>query len=248
MAQRTITLSGGTPYKVTAAREEDALPPAFANYPFLFVHYPIGWEYHDTAGFLPSLSAIVARPGVNGVGKDGNLSRAIGGSIQKGGIVVQTDDPRLGDWLDYVTTYPTRGGGRHYCFKGVGYVILPGGRVSTVDDPAADVAFRSHLRDAGMVHPLSHAVYQMILEIEQVGLARLEKRVNANPHLAEKLAAKRTRITAIHAAWAQIENAVVPEPAPASPAAIPTKPRVLRPESATKTIKAATRTVEAPGA
>jgi hypothetical protein len=251
MAQRTITLQGGTPYKVTAAREEDALPAQFRNDPFVFVHYATAWEYHDTAGFLPSLSAIVATPGVNGVGKDRNMSRAIGGSVAKGGIVIATDDRRLGEYVDYIVTYSVRGGGKHYCFRGISYDILPGGRVLTVDDPGQDLAFRAHLRDAGLVHPLGRAAYNIVLEIERRGLERLEKRVNANPHLAQKLEAKRARVAAIEAAWAKLSEAPAQESAAETePAVASAGVRKLRPASASADLKAAGArgTIEAPGA
>ena len=249
--QRTITLQGGTPYRVAAAREEDALPAQFRNDPFVFVHYATAWEYHDVAGFLPNLSAIVATPGVNGVGKDRNMARAIGGSVAKGGIVIATDDRRLGLWTDYVVSYPVRGGGKHFCFRGIGYDILPGGRVLTVDDPGQDVEFRKHLRDAGLVHPLGRAAYNVVIEIEKRGLERLEKRVNANPHLTDKLHAKRTRVAAIEQAWSSLTAVAETSPSePASPSE-PTKgaARKLRPTSATADLRASAMrgVLDAPG-
>ncbi len=207
----SIELTQPKPYQVQADQAERRLPKGWANHRFVYVHYPEAWSFDEGSGFLPDLSTIVAKPGVNGVGKDGTLNKPIAGSLDKGGLVINATDPRLGPWKNYVGAYDCVDG-KHWCFIKTEFTILPGGRVKPIDRSNEFRAFRAYLRDAQLVHPLSEPVYNQLVEIERQRLKRAGNDAARNPHLRAKYEAQEARIAAMAKAWAAYTGADSDEP------------------------------------
>ena len=200
--QTAIRLDRPVPHEAVADAEERRLPAKYANDRFVFVHYPYGWAWHDEHGFLPELNQIIAKPGVNGVGIDGRLNKAIAGAIQKGGTVINPEDARLGPWRRHVASYVTASGRKHYCFILQRYDILPGGRVVGREDAAGYASFRAFVRDAGIIAPLEEAVYDQMIEMERRGYDRAAARGADRPHMVMFATARKARMAAMEAAWA----------------------------------------------
>lgn len=213
----TITPKGETYRPQEASTDKELLPAAFTNYPFVFVHYNNGWGWDATVKrMLPELSEIVMRPGVNGIGDDLKPTRALGGSLSKGGVIIQPNDPRLGEWRDYVTRYktaaakpgePTRW---HYCFRSVSYEILGNGEAGIIEAPDDYRAFRAYCLDKGIVPPISRPEVSKRLDMERRGLARLVKQARGNAALQPEVDAKRARIKEIEEWWAKQEKGAEP--------------------------------------
>ena len=194
-----IKLSGGQKYKPAEQQDEQRLPAEFANNPFVFIHYPAGWAWDDEAStFLPVLSRVFRTPGVNGVGDDLKLNRALGGSMAKGGTVIDPRNQRLGEWTDYVVRYPTQGGGFHYAFHNTQFEVLPGGKTAIVPDDTYR-AFLIHLVNANIVDPIADMVVNGLIDTERVGLERLIRAAQSNEHRAADVEAKRARIARMEA-------------------------------------------------
>lgn len=219
-----IQLRDAAPFAPAASQDESRLPAKYANHKFVFVHYPSGWSWVDGFGFLPDLSRIVAMPGVNGVSRDGKANKATAGSIEKGGLVINTMDPRLGKWRPYIGSYDCRNGGKHWCFIRQGFTILPGGNVREDDASAAFNEFRQHLMDAGICYPMDEVVYNEKLEIEKTAIERIARDAEKNPHRLAKYEARVARRDAMVAWWRERngESAPVGEPMTAAPAAAAT--------------------------
>jgi hypothetical protein len=215
--QTAIRLDRPVPHEAVADAEERRLPARFANDRFVFVHYPYGWAWHDEHGFLPQLNQIIAKPGVNGVGIDGRLNKAIAGAIQKGGTVINPEDARLGPWRRHVASYVTASGRKHYCFILQRYDILPGGRVVGREDAAGYANFRAFVRDAGIIAPMEEAVYDQMIEMERRGYDRAAARGADRPHMVMFATARKARMAAMEAAWASAATA--PATGELSPAA-----------------------------
>ena len=215
--QTAIRLDRPVPHEAVADAEERRLPAKYANDRFVFVHYPYGWSWHDEHGFLPELNQIIAKPGVNGVGIDGRLNKAIAGAIQKGGTVINPEDARLGSWRRHVASYVTASGRKHYCFILQRYDILPGGRVVGREDAAGYANFRAFVRDAGIIAPLEEAVYDQMIEMERRGYDRAAARGADRPHMVMFATARKARMQAMEAAWASA--AASPTTGELSPAA-----------------------------
>lgn len=226
--RQTIHLGTAKPHITAEAQEDQALPPEFANHPFVFAHFTNGWEYDLEAGFVPSLCEIKGKPGCNGVGDDGKLTRALAGAMEKGGTVIHPNDGRLGEWMNYVGVFPVRGGGKHYTFIRAAYTVLPGGHVVAEDRSAELRAFKVHLRDSGIVPAMERAVFEMLMEIESKGLARIVKAHGKGQALPEAVDAKKARIAAMQKAWkaecdrqgktaAQVTATVAPDPTDGMP-------------------------------
>lgn len=210
----SIALTKPTPFVPSADQDERRLPASYSNHRFVFVHYPTGRTFSEEHGFIPELSTIVAKPGVNGVGKDGRLNKPIAGSIQKGGIVINPNDARLGEWVNYVASYDTVNG-KHWCFKAETFSILPGGRVAQGDNSAKFIAFRKQIDAAGMCHPMEEAVYNELREVERRACERLGKEAAKNPHMKAAYDARVGRMAAMDAAWRKLAGLDAPIPADA---------------------------------
>ncbi len=221
-----------TPYKPGASEEGAGLPLDYANFPFEFVHYPSGWEFVEGFGFLPSLSEIQAVPGVNGVDKSLSTAKARAGAMKKGGTIIEPGDRRLGEYADYVVSYPVERGNKHFCFLGTTFRPLPGGKFLPVPKPELLHAFRKLLVDKGVVAPMIDAVYSKLLEVENRGYTQLAKRRAPQADLDKKLA----RLTAMKAEWERLTQGQASDEDEEKAPAV-----ALVPTSETKRIKSAAK-------
>jgi hypothetical protein len=208
-APSVISLDQGQEFKPASTSEEPRLPANYANFPFVVVHYPGGWGFDDECGeFLPELSEIVHRAGVNGVkdtpdGRLGPISPALGGAAAKGGTIVLPGDGRLGEWQHYIQRYKTHNAGFHYCMKGTRFKLLPNGKAAAVDGSAVYRTFRRKLVSSGIIAPIDEPSYNVIIDIERRGLERnlRESGRNPNAYLEAKITAKGERIARMEKAW-----------------------------------------------
>jgi hypothetical protein len=173
--------------------------------------YPKGWEFVDGYGFLPTLRRIVAKPGVNGVNRAGNLSRAIAGAIQKGGTYIDPKDERLGDFKDYVRFYECDTGARWYVDLGQEATILPGGEILWNSEDASEELrkFRAHIRDTGMIPPMAPEVYRWLSNRVQNAYESQLSRAGRNPHLAQKAEQTAAKLDAMRSEWERLSGARV---------------------------------------
>lgn len=198
-----VHIKDGRVERPTETAEESMLPAEFANVPFVFVHYPLAWTFDVDRGFLPDLCMIQKLPGCNGVGKDGKLARPIGrAQEEKRGVVIRAEDARLGEWMNFVISYPCAGGGRHYCFKGTEFNSIGNGQAIPVPNPDGWAAFLAYLRDNQVVDPVSLPVFNLLMKRAEVRLGRQANRAAHQPHLNEKVEETRAYIEAMKTAWA----------------------------------------------
>ncbi len=223
----------GTPYKPTETNDAHLLPEKDANEPFVFIHYPAGWTHDDAEGWLPKPARIVAKPGLNNIGRDRRIGPAMPLVMDKGGIAIQPNDARLGPWTDYIVAYDCRGGGKRYACKWQSVVIL--GRNQSHWEDAANPwrEFRKHLRDSGIVPAMERAY--LTQSVAQIGerIGRLSMRDASKPGVKENLAAaiaKRDKMIAdFERLFGDKDTAPAPEasePEPAPKAKVTPKPKV----------------------
>lgn len=220
----TRRLRNPTAYRPQQAKEEACLPASMANYPFRYVHYPHGWEWTLEHGFLPTLCSLVHRPGVNGVGTNGTgrnakivPDKAHAAATRNGGRIVEPNDPRLGEYRDYLTFFPTENGGRHFCFMASEATVLSNGMLRMHDCSAEWDAFRAHVRDSGIIEPMEEVVYNDLMELERGRLDRITRRVHDGRAQVGADKAQRERMDAMQKAWAAYAEkhsgrVVTPEP------------------------------------
>ena len=183
--------------------------------PFVYVVYPRGWEYVEGFGYLPQLRKIVAKPGVNGVGADGRLSRPLSSVRDGGGVVVLPEDSRLGEYQHYVRAYDTEHGGKWFVDFCQTATVLPTGEILWgVTGPDAWNKFRAHIRDSGIVPPLLAEVYEMILITEKANLDRLGERVHGNPRVQAKFDELEKKIESMQKTWNAARDALVAKTKP----------------------------------
>lgn len=173
---------------------------------FVYVTYPQCWRYDIEFGFLPSLKRIIAMPGVNGVGRDGSLTKVLSSVRTRGGTFIDPKDHRLGKYMDYVQYYPTSNGGKWYvdfCQKAT---VLPTGQIvwndSEIRKPMKE--FRAHIRDSGIVEPLIHEFYVKMVEDEKAKLNRLYGRIDRNPSIKVKVEESEAKIKGMEKHWAEM--------------------------------------------
>ena len=225
----TVRIAATGRYQRRQVVEDEGLPAKFANNPFVYVHYPRGFTFDEVAGeFLPDLNEGHLTAGVNGVEEDARDPKILkpqkmfAGTMAKGGIIINTDDDRLGEWKNYLASFDCKGGGKHYCFVGVEFDKLPGGEAVAREASDAFREFRQYIRDHRLCHEMSEPVYNKLLSIEESALDRSIQRAQANPHLAKKVDAVEAKIAAMKKAWSKLCEADNAQPVQKAPKAPPT--------------------------
>jgi len=166
---------------------------------FVYAHYPTNWEYDDEFGFVPRLSKIIAKPGVNGVGTDGKLNRVLGWLSEQGGTFIDPKDTRLGEYQDYVRFYETDAGLKHYCDFADEATVLPNGTVlwNKKESAHAFRKFRAAIRDSGIIEPMHEEVFVQVRMLEDRRANSLHGRAERNPHLLKRARAAEARLEAM---------------------------------------------------
>jgi hypothetical protein len=185
--------------------------------PFVYAVYPRGWEYVPGFGFLPQLRKIIAKPGCNGVGSDGRLSKPLASAAEKGGTVILPEDSRLGEYQHYVRAYDTEFGGKWFVDFCQTATVLPTGEILWgITEPDAWNKFRAHIRDSGIVPPLLAEIYEAIIVFEKMNLDMLADRVHGNPRIQAKYNETEKKIEDMQKAWADARADLISKTKPKS--------------------------------
>ena len=178
---------------------------------YVYVTYPKSWEYVAGYGFLPVLKRIVAKPGANGVGRNGNVSRAVASAVEMGATYIDPKDSRLGDFQDYVRYYDCDTGARWYVDFSQEATVLPGGEIiwNSAEASAEVIKFRAHLRDNQIVPGLAAGVYLWLLNRERNRHRNVSSRSGLNPHLTAQADALEVRIKAMETEWERMQSGAI---------------------------------------
>ena len=188
-------------------RQDDGLPVTAKTkqtFKFVYVHYPRSWTFDRVLGFLPAVKKIEARPGLNGVKRDGSMALPLSRVSEKGGTVIQPKDQRLGDYMDYVHFYPLRGGGKYYVDFNREAVVLPNDEViwNTEEQREKWFIFMAFIRDSGIIQPLLKEVYMSIVERQRKKIHSIYGRLDRNPHLKKRLEDAEADLAGMERHWA----------------------------------------------
>ncbi len=174
---------------------------------FVYVHYPKSWEFVDMEyGFLPIPKKVVAVPGCNGVGKNGDLTPVIIGVTQKGGTYINPTDSRLGEYEGYVQYYDCDNGAKWYCDFCSEATVLPDGQIIWSSRRDEWQNFRATLRDASIVQPLIPEVYEMMLAKQVTRTERIGAKLNRNPHLQNKYDSEIQKLADMKEFWGGMQK------------------------------------------
>ena len=193
---------------------------------FVYVHYPQSWEWHNkTAQFLPKPKKIIAKPGCNGVSSNGDLTPAIVTVQQKGGVFINPNDARLGDYQGYVSFYPTEHGGKWFVDWCTEATVLSNGQIVWRAKEGEWDNFRAHLIECGIIEPMRVEILEKLEDAQQERVDRLLNRLDRNPHLKVKLDKAQQTLADMQAAWANMsqKEAKTAKPRKAKRAADPLK-------------------------
>ena len=183
--------------------------------PFVYVVYPRAWEYVEDFGFLPCLRKIIAKPGCNGVGSDGRLSKPIASANEKGGTVIMPEDTRLCEYQYYVRAYDTRHGGKWFVDFCQTATVLPTDEILWgVSTPTAWNEFRAHIRDAGLVPAMLAEIFEALMVFERRHLDLMGDKVHGNPRAQAKFNAIEKKIENMQKTWDKERAALIAESAP----------------------------------
>ena len=204
-------------------REDEGLPIGPRDkqtWKFVYVHYPKAWTYHLEHGFLPTIKKVKARPGLNGVKKDGSMALTLARVTEMGGTVLDPKDERLGEYQDYVCFYPIRGSSsKYYDDFNASAVVLPSDEViwNTSEQRETWHEFLAFVRDSGMIRPLLREVYIAMVERERNKRDSLIGRVDRNPHLTKRLADCEAKLEGMAKAWDAHNAELVKDAKPKTP-------------------------------
>jgi hypothetical protein len=217
------TLHLRKPEKETSVvRQDEGLPVGPRDkqtFKFVYAHYPKAWIFNEKRGFLPNIKKIKARPGLNGVRKDGSMSLTLARVVEMGGTVLDPKDERLGQYMDYVCFYPIRGGGKYYVDFNAEATVLPNNEVIWNKSEQAETwaDFQLFLRDSGIITPLLREVYVGLVEKERNKRDTLYQRLDRNPHLKNRLETSERRLKLMEKAWQDMSGKLVAEKGTSTP-------------------------------
>ena len=183
------------------------------TFKFVYIHYPKSWVYDVDRGFLPDITKVIARPGLNGVKKDGSMSLALATVRERGGVVLDPKDERLGKYQDYVHFYPIRGGGKYYVDFNKAATVLPNDEIiwNKSEQRPAWHDFLMFLRGTTLVRPMIKEIYMSIREKEVNKLNSLAGRYDRNPHLKHRIELAEKRVAGMDAHWASYSKSLMPK-------------------------------------
>ncbi len=172
---------------------------------FVYVHYSKSCEFVSSEwGFLPIPKKVIATPGCNGVGKNGDLTPVIIGVSQKGGTYIDPTDSRLGEYEGYVQYYDCENGAKWYCDFCSEATVLPDGQIIWSSREDEWKGFRKHLSSSGILNPLIPEVYEMLLAKQVTRTERIGSKVHRNPHLQVKYDAEMQKLEDMKKCWADM--------------------------------------------
>lgn len=208
-------------YRQSDVDDSDRLSQMRASHPrYIYAHYWTSWAYAETkpdgkvvpgedfgrglgvGTFVPVLHKIYVRKGLQGASTDSDIEAPIAAAARKGATILRPGDPRLGPYADYLRIYRDKGGATHFVEQTERAVRLPSGETVLRADEQAYHRFLLHVRDSGIVDPMSPLAYEQLrtrLEAEIEYLREAATRTGSSPQLDRK-----TRmLAAVDAAWEQ---------------------------------------------
>lgn len=208
-ASATVKFSRETkrhkPRAHTAAHTLPASSPEVAAHRelFFFAAHPDKWDFREAKGdvpaaFLPLVRRIPISAGVEGVGANMSPSRLRGKHLERGKILIDPNDPKLGPWQDYIAMYPVDDGGSAYVFVGCVPSIRSGGKVRWTPAPDWD-DFRAHLVTEGIVPPPDDDVMGDLIRIQAKIVGRIRQKCVEGKRSEEELKAAEEKLSAMKA-------------------------------------------------
>lgn len=183
-----------------------ALPARRARrmHQWMYMWHPKRWHFYRDAGeageWLPRLGRIVLDAGQNNVLENGNITLAIASAQERGWTMIKPTDERLGQFRDYMQAVPVDNGRKAYASRWNNYTI-EGGMVFEDFDRPGFYEFLRHLRDSGIVAPMSKNIRTYHLRRHAARLERAEATAANSPHNA-MLQARAKRLRQHHEAMA----------------------------------------------
>ena len=174
------------------------------TFKFVYCHYPKAWTFDIELGFLPTIKKVKARPGLNGVKKDGSMALTLARITEMGGTILDPKDERLGQYMDYVSYYPIRGSNaKYYVDFNASAVVLPSDEViwNRSEQRESWKIFLAFIRDSDLIRPLLREVYVGMVERERNKRDSLMGRVDRNPHLSKRLQDCEDKLEGMTKAW-----------------------------------------------
>lgn len=206
-------------YRASEVDDSDKLSQMRSAHPrYVYAHYWTAWTYAETRPdgkpvpgedfgkglgvgcFVPSIHKIYVRKGLQGAQTDADIEAPIAAAQRKGATIIRPGDQRLGPWCDYLRIYRDKSGGIHYVEQTERAVRLPSGETVLRPDEAAYHRFLLHLRDSGIVDPMSPLAYEQLrtrLEAELEYLREAATRTGSSPQLERKA----RLLVAVDQAW-----------------------------------------------
>lgn len=215
------------PDQARSGKQAPRLPVESINLSWCYTHYPTAWVFED-GHWLPSLSQLSFRAGLNGQKEDGNTTVPEAFATQKGATVLPPGMARLGKYKDYRTAIPAYSkGGTIGTFYGSMWDrwTVDGGRATNKFDIAGFQEFRAFLVERGIIEPITSATAEFVIDFKENLLNNLMG-LPQTPLRMKTIADLQALVDAMRASLADIEDHYVeeaPEPAPVAVAKVRTR-------------------------
>lgn len=198
---------------ITEARAR--VPVDVLNLMWTWAHFPLAWEFVG-GKWLPELSQISFRKGLNGQADDGNTAAPKHHIAAKGGVLIEPSNPRLGKYRNYIRRFPaynaaSKQTGTYFASMFETPTVIGGRHAKWTIDTAGYNAFREFLVEKGLIESIDPSVVAAKIE-EKRGLVDHLKSLPTNQLRAERILSLEKMIEQMEASLDSVEGtAIAPE-------------------------------------
>lgn len=178
----TLVNPDGTPEGAASALPRTA--KVRPNSPWRYKWHPLRWDWSEEYGWHPSLGRFHMANGLDGlkVTRKGyeDLEVAVQKNKGRGWTVIDLGDRRLGNFGQYLQTFPVRRGGVFHASIFVTPEII-GNEIEWVTDTALYGKFLEKLVSSGVVEPMRPVVRRLKIRKQGQVVSRLENDLYNHP-------------------------------------------------------------------
>lgn len=195
----------------TVSETRARVPADVLNLRWVYAHFPMAWEFR-AGEWIPELTQISFRKGLNGQGEDSNFNPHKQHIINKGGVVIEQSNPRLGAYKNYRRAYPafnsqTKQVGTFFASMFETPTVIGNRHAKWSLDTKGYADFRAYLVKKGIIEPIDASVIEAKID-ERRGLVEHLKSLSANQLRSERIAALEKTIEEMEASLAALDSGV----------------------------------------
>lgn len=189
------------------------VPADVLNLRWVYAHFPLAWEF-SSGKWIPELTQISFRKGLNGQAEDSSFNQHKQHIVNKGGVVIEQTNPRLGPYKNYRRSFPafnsqTKQVGTYFASMFETPTVIGTRHAKWTIDTKGYADFRQYLVTKGIIESIDASVVEAKID-EKRGLLDHLKSLSSNQLRAERILQLEALITAMEESLLAMESEAAP--------------------------------------